>query len=153
MGLDYWRKRKFFALFLFLFVCNAYFFPRWADPNQNSRLDMVVAVVEDGTFQIDDYVENTVDYAKVGDHYYSDKAPGAAFLGIPLYAGLKILLDSPLLVRLTDRIGQSEAFRTTLPRRRLRCLCREGTLCACPSCPGTCRERAANCFAWCVAFL
>lgn len=49
-------------LVLLLLVCYTYFLPRWADPNQNSRLDMVVAVVEDGTFQIDAYVENTVDY-------------------------------------------------------------------------------------------
>jgi hypothetical protein len=77
------KKRIELLLFLLLIGVYAYTFPRWADPNQNSRLNMVVAVVEDGTFRIDPYVSNTVDYAKVGDHYYSDKAPGAAFLGIP----------------------------------------------------------------------
>ena len=65
-----------FMLFTLLLTCYVYTFPRWADPNQNSRLDMVVSVVDDGTFQIDKYVANTVDYAKVGEHYYSDKAPG-----------------------------------------------------------------------------
>lgn len=122
MQIKFWRQPKSpgdsrplsIVLFLFLLVCNAYVFPRWADPNQNSRLDMVIAVVEDGTFQIDRYVANTVDYAKIGEHYYSDKAPGAAFVGIPLYAGLKVILDSPLLKDFTDRIGQSEAFRNTL---------------------------------------
>jgi hypothetical protein len=83
------------VLFFMLLISFIYTFPRWADPNQNSRLNMVFAVVEDGTFQIDRYVENTVDYAKVGEHYYSDKAPGTAFLGIPIYAGLKVFLDSP----------------------------------------------------------
>ncbi|MCS6827384.1 MAG: DUF2079 domain-containing protein [Caldilinea sp.] len=103
-----------FAIAAILLLCSIYFFPRWADPNQNSRLDMVFAVVEDGTFQIDKYVANTVDYAKVGEHYYSDKAPGAAFLGIPLYAGLRPLLETPLLGALTMRLESHRAFAGTL---------------------------------------
>ncbi len=59
----HWRDSL--LIFLLVLMCTAYFCPRWADPNQNSRLDMVVAVVEDGTLRIDDYVVNTVDYAKV----------------------------------------------------------------------------------------
>jgi hypothetical protein len=102
------------VVFLLLLFCYSYFFPHWADPNQNSRLDMVVAVVDDNTFQIDEYVHNTVDYAKAGEHYYSDKAPGAAFLGIPLYAGLKAFLDIPLMNGLMTRLSNNEAFRATL---------------------------------------
>ncbi|RME97166.1 MAG: hypothetical protein D6768_20330 [Chloroflexi bacterium] len=102
------------AIFLLLLVCYAYTFPRWADPNQNSRLNMVVAVVEDGTFQIDKYVQNTVDYAKVGEHYYSDKAPGAAFLAMPFYAGLKLFLDLPVLDSFTERLAHHQAFQSTL---------------------------------------
>jgi len=102
------------SLLLLLLFCYAYFFPRWADPNQNSRLDMVVAVVEDGTLQIDKYVANTVDYARFEGHYYSDKAPGAAFLGIPVYTVLNVVLDLPLVERLTDRLANSEAFQATL---------------------------------------
>src|SRR5262245_22887495 len=101
-------------IFAILLVSYAYIFPRWADPNQNSRLDMVVAIVEDGSFQIDPYVHNTVDYAKVGEHYYSDKAPGAAFLAVPVYAGLKLILDLPLVDSLTERLAHSAAFQSTL---------------------------------------
>lgn len=97
-----------------LLACYGYFFPRWADPNQNSRLDMIVAVVDDGTLMIDKYVANTVDYAKVGEHYYSDKPPGSAFLGIPVYAGLKLMLDSPLLDRVVDKLANNQAFQATL---------------------------------------
>jgi hypothetical protein len=97
-----------------LLLCYAYIFPRWADPNQNSRLNMVFAVVEDGTFQIDRYVANTVDYARVGEHYYSDKAPGAALLGIPIYAALAPLLDTPLLSVATTRLESHSAFAGTL---------------------------------------
>ncbi len=102
------------GLLAILLLCYVYFFPHWADPNQNSRLDMVVAVVDDGTFQIDKYVQNTVDYAKVGEHYYSDKAPGTAFLGIPLYAGLKVFLNMPLMDGLMTKLSNSEAFKATL---------------------------------------
>ena len=101
-------------LFVVLFISYAYVFPRWADPNQNSRLDMVVAFVDDGTFQIDPYVKNTVDYARVGEHYYSDKAPGAAFLGIPVYWGVKFILDLPVLSRLTESLANNQAFQSTL---------------------------------------
>lgn len=108
------------AIFLIALLCYGYFFPRWADNNQNSRLNMVVAVVDDGTLQIDRYVHGqlgfgkTVDYAKVSDHYYSDKAPGAAFLGIPVYASLRLALDWPVMERLTERLANSEAFKATL---------------------------------------
>lgn len=99
---------------LIMIVAAVYVFPRWADPNQNSRLNMVVAVVDDGTFQIDKYVANTVDYAKVGEHYYSDKAPGAAFVGIPIYFTLKHIIETPLLSSVTDRLASSNAFASTL---------------------------------------
>lgn len=109
-----WIRSPEGILFLLLLVCYTYFFPRWADPNQNSRLNMVVAVVDDGTFQIDKYVQNTVDYAKVGDHYYSDKAPGAAFMGIPVYAGLRLFFDLPVIDNLMTRLADNEAFKATL---------------------------------------
>ena len=102
------------ALFFLLTISYGYFFPRWADPNQNSRLDMVVAVVEEGTFRIDDYVQNTVDYAKTNDHYFSDKAPGVALIGLPIYAALKVLLDQPIMSQVTDKLAHSQAFQATL---------------------------------------
>jgi hypothetical protein len=104
---------RLFIFFVLLFSYG-YFFPRWADPNQNSRLDMVVAVVDDGTLQIDKYVENTVDYAKVGEHYYSDKAPGIAFLGIPVYWGLRMVFDLPIVEPIMGRLSNSESFQSTL---------------------------------------
>lgn len=97
-----------------LLGCYVYTLPRWADPNQNSRLDMVFAVVEDGTFQIDKYVQNTVDYAKVGEHYYSDKAPGAAFLGIPTYAVLRVVLNSSLMDSAMGYLENSATLQSTL---------------------------------------
>jgi hypothetical protein len=107
-------RRLVSVLFCLLVVTYAYVFPRWADPNQDSRLKMVVAAVDDGTFQIDKYLGTTVDYAKVGDHYYSDKAPGVAFLGIPVYAALRVAFNTPLMAKVTERLANSESFKATL---------------------------------------
>ena len=51
--------------------------------NQNSRFDLVRAIVERHTLRIDAYQENTGDKAHFQGHYYSDKAPGGVFLALP----------------------------------------------------------------------
>lgn len=102
------------ALVFILLISFLYFLPRWADQNTNSRMDMIVAVVENGTFQIDPYVQNTVDFAKVGSHYYSDKPPGAGLLGIPVYAGLRLALQTPMIGPLVTRLSANPAFQATL---------------------------------------
>jgi hypothetical protein len=51
--------------------------------NQNSRFDLLRAIVEQHTLQIDSYHENTQDKAHFRGHYYSDKAPGLVFLAVP----------------------------------------------------------------------
>ena len=102
------------GLFLVLLTCYSYFPPRWADWNQNSRLDLVMALVDDHTLHIDKYVANTGDYAYHGGHYYSDKAPGLALLGVPVYAALRGLLPSELLLRVQALADGSESLKTTL---------------------------------------
>jgi hypothetical protein len=52
--------------------------------NQNSRFDLLRAIVERHTLQIDAYHENTQDKAHFQGHYYSDKAPGLVFLAVPI---------------------------------------------------------------------
>jgi hypothetical protein len=59
-------------LFITLLVGYTYTPPRWQDWNQNSRFDLTMAIVDQGTFRIDDYVSNTGDYALVDGHAYSD---------------------------------------------------------------------------------
>ena len=73
------------ALLIFgvIFFSYAYFYEGggW---NQNSRFDLVRAIVEQGTLRIDGYDENTGDKAFANGHYYSDKAPGLALLAVPV---------------------------------------------------------------------
>src|SRR5438270_10901820 len=50
--------------------------------NQNSRFDLLRAIIERHTLQIDAYADNTQDKAHFRGHYYSDKAPGLVFLAV-----------------------------------------------------------------------
>ena len=75
---------------LFLLFCFGFFhqIPIW---NENSRYDLVVAIVDDHTTQIDRTQVNTGDKALYKGHYYSDKEPGSALLGVPAYALMRLV--------------------------------------------------------------
>lgn len=102
------------AVFLILLACYAYFLPRWADWNQNSRFDLVRAMVEKGTLAIDDYAANTGDYATVNGHIYSDKAPGLSFAAVPIYSVVNHLMHIPAIDELIQRLASTPAFTDTL---------------------------------------
>ncbi len=106
--------RRTALIFILLLVCYAYVLPRWADWNQNSRLNLVVALVDDGTVQIDRYVANTGDYALYNGHAYTDKPPGLSFLALPVYLALSPLLDLPPVQARLEALGGSAAFAETL---------------------------------------
>lgn len=102
------------SIFLTLIISFSYFLPRWADWSQNSRLDLTLAIIDQGTFRIDDYYQNTGDYAYFEGHYYLDKAPGPSFLAVPVYAIIKPVLNLRIVESVLERISQSEAFSATL---------------------------------------
>ena len=82
------RKRELLIAGLLL-LCYGFFRqqPAW---NEYSRYDLVRALVEQGTTRIDAFHENTGDKALYQGHWYSDKAPGTALLGVPVYAALTL---------------------------------------------------------------
>jgi hypothetical protein len=102
------------CIFLILLSCYGYFFPRWADWNQNSRLDLTFSIVEQRSLSIDAYHANTGDKLYVERHYYCDKAPGLSFAAVPVYAAVRPVLTSPALAPLLDHMSQSSAMRDTL---------------------------------------
>lgn len=54
--------------------------------NASSRLAAMRAITEQQTFQIDRYVDWTIDWSQGPDgHYYSNKAPGPILLGLPVF--------------------------------------------------------------------
>src|SRR5947209_7071706 len=80
------RRRDAVIVFVFSLLIFAYFMPQWADWNIDSRLDLVHAIVDRHTLSIDGFHYNTWDKAVYKGHFYSDKAPGTAMLGVPVYA-------------------------------------------------------------------
>ncbi len=76
----HWKLASLLGLASFLSFIYFYEGGGW---NQNSRFDLLRAIVERHTLQIDAYHENTQDKAHFQGHYYSDKAPGLVFLAVP----------------------------------------------------------------------
>src|SRR5919197_3737405 len=76
---------------LVVFISYAYFYQAggW---NQNSRFDLVRAILEQHTLRIDSYHSNTEDKALFQGHYYSDKAPGVVLLGVPAVMAVRTFL-------------------------------------------------------------
>ena len=68
-----------------VFVSYSYFY-QGGGWNQNSRFDLVRAMLDEHTLRIDSYHQNTEDKAVFQGHYYSDKAPGIALMALPAVA-------------------------------------------------------------------
>lgn len=79
-SLSHWKPACILGALSFLSFVYFYEGGGW---NQNSRFDLLRAIVERHTLQIDAYHENTQDKAHFRGHYYSDKAPGLVFLAVP----------------------------------------------------------------------
>jgi len=79
------RGRRELLLVALLLFCYGFFqqVPAW---NEYSRSDTIRALVDQGTTRIDTFQENTGDKAFFQGHWYSDKAPGTALIGAPVYA-------------------------------------------------------------------
>ncbi|MBZ0278180.1 MAG: hypothetical protein K8I60_18685, partial [Anaerolineae bacterium] len=107
-------RRIEWLLFLILVIAFSYFFPRWADWSQNSRLDLTLAIVDKGTLVIDDYYTNTGDYALFEGHHYTDKAPGPSLLAVPVYMVVRPILQSAPMQSILERVANSPAFADTL---------------------------------------
>ena len=58
-------------------------------PNEQTRLNLVYAIVFHGKLSVDEYKDNTIDMAFHSGHYYCDKAPGLSFMATPVMWALK----------------------------------------------------------------
>jgi len=76
------QRRIEVALFLIPFLTLAYFY-QGSDQSTAARFDLMRAIVERHTLSVDGYsVYNSADIILLSGHYYSAKAPGAAFMGL-----------------------------------------------------------------------
>ncbi len=85
----HWKVATLLALASFFSFLYFYEAGGW---NQNSRFDLLRAIIERHTLQIDAYHENTQDKAHFHGHYYSDKAPGLVFLALPFAVGARFAM-------------------------------------------------------------
>lgn len=120
--------KLFFVVFALLnLLLSSYFIDTWTTPNTVSRALPVLTYYESGTIKIDAYAEKTGDKSKVGDHYYSDKAPLPTFLMIPIYGAAKMFgmndadstygKKSPVYIwkSMSDADGRQWVFEKTIP--------------------------------------
>ncbi|MFT6399605.1 MAG: hypothetical protein ACJAYU_004374, partial [Bradymonadia bacterium] len=76
------------AAIAFIYLFQAPYFGRLNNPNENVRVYTTRAMVEFGTFAIDDVIDDwgyVNDKAAFNGHLYSAKAPAASFLAVPGY--------------------------------------------------------------------
>ncbi len=92
------------VLFLYCFP----YFESMKSANELPRIYLTMAMVDEGSFDIDSGVEQwgaTADMSPSGGHTYSNKAPGSSMLAIPAYALLKfaksLTNSEPKLAELT----------------------------------------------------
>jgi hypothetical protein len=79
------KKLFFISFFIANLFLSSYYIDIWCTPNAVSRALPVLTWHEEGTIRIDKYQNKSGDKSKVGDHYYSDKAPLPTFAAIPFY--------------------------------------------------------------------
>lgn len=100
------------SLFLLFLLCFAVF-AHWIGDNSNSRLATTAAIVEDGTTQIDAYINHTGgDYALVNGRYYSDKAPLPSLLAVPSY-----LVVDTIFGGAAEFASYTDSFRRTFSEK------------------------------------
>jgi hypothetical protein len=76
-------------------LASSAYFVQGGGANQDSRLDLTRAIVEQGTLAIDSYHRNTFDKSERDGRHYSDKAPGLSFLAVPVYAAWVAVAGPP----------------------------------------------------------
>jgi hypothetical protein len=81
----------------FLYLYPFPYFEPMGSANELPRIYLTTAMVDDGTFAIDDgvaeyrrlYRRDPVDASPSGGHVYCNKAPGSSFLAVPAYLALE----------------------------------------------------------------
>lgn len=81
------KSKKTFRLLLVIgcLFFSSFYLDIWHSPNPVSRALPALTFQENGSLEITPYAEVSMDKSKVGDKYYSDKAPLPTFLTIPAY--------------------------------------------------------------------
>src|SRR4029077_9539320 len=95
-------------------------FPHFVSPNEFSRWSLAAAIVEDHSIDITRFVHmlgdvNFEDAAERGGRLYSNKAPGAAFIGLPGYAAARLFVGPPTAANMRLSLTAMRLFAATIP--------------------------------------
>lgn len=84
--------RRWFVLLFFTFA----YFHQGGFANSNARFDLALSIAMAHRYDIDPLAFNTIDRVRIGNHFYSEKAPGAAYASLPtaLVASAFVDLDA-----------------------------------------------------------
>src|SRR3990172_5067393 len=80
---------------LVLFVFTSMVFSSFLSSNDESRVFLARAMVDEGSLSIDPYFNATVDRAVFNNSYYIDKFPGSSFFAAPIYFFSSRLFGKP----------------------------------------------------------
>lgn len=86
------------CLYLFVALYLIPIFPHGGSANELTRWATAASIVEKHTFELSwilPLVGPIVDTAKVGEHTYSNKAPGPLLIAVPVYAATRIFTGPP----------------------------------------------------------
>ncbi len=95
--------RGWFLLFLLTFG----WFSQGGFANSNARFDLALSIAMGHRYDIDRLAFNTIDRVRIGGHFYSEKAPGTAYLALPVAVAASAVLDLDRLERrpeIADRL-------------------------------------------------
>jgi hypothetical protein len=98
--------------FLLLLVTFAWFH-QGGFANSNARFDLALSIGMGHRYDIDPLAFNTIDKVWVGGHFYSEKAPGTAYLALPAALIASTVLDLSTLTRHPVRAEWLLWFATT----------------------------------------
>jgi len=95
-------------------------YPHFVSPNEFSRWALAAAIVEDHSIDITRFVHilgdvNFEDAAQRGGRLYSNKAPGAAFIGLPGYAVARMFVGPPTAANMRFSLTAMRLFAATIP--------------------------------------
>ncbi len=108
-------KSRFLILFVVMnILLSVFFIDKGVNWNSVSRILPIMSYFEQGNFQIDKYKDQTGDISFIQGHYYTDKAPLASMLVLPIY---KVLVSVGVINRHNswddlDPIGMLASFLT-----------------------------------------
>ena len=97
-----------------LLIVFLFFLPNPTDLNARAHLDTTIALVEHGTFAIDQYAWNTGDLAYSGGHWFSNKYPGQSLAAVPILFAMKATLALVGKERDLDGIGTRQSVNSGL---------------------------------------